>query len=111
MRYALRLFAKTPGFTAVAILTLALGIGANTAVFSVVDALLLRPLPVRHPEQLLVMTVSSQRRGLTGMPFSLILFDQIRTSARSFSSIAAYANDGFTHTGAGEPQQLNAGRV
>ncbi len=111
MRYALRLFAKTPGFTAVAVLTLALGIGANTAVFSVVDALLLRSLPMRQPDRLLVMTSSSQKRGLSGLPLSLTLFQMLQSGGKSYSAVGAYAFDGFTYTGVGEPAQLAAARV
>jgi putative ABC transport system permease protein len=102
---------KSPGFAAVAILTLALGIGANTAIFSVVSALLLRPLPLQDPAHLLVLSNSNPRRGLSGIPFSLSTFETIRDTNQSFSGVTAYANETFTLTGTAEPEQLVAARV
>src|SRR5258708_21169455 len=76
LRYGLRLMARNPGFTAVAVLSLALGIGANTAIFSVFDALLLRKLPVKHPEQLITVTRTDGRR--TGDSISYPMFQNFR---------------------------------
>jgi len=111
LRYAIRLLRKSPGFTVVAVLTLALGIGANTAIFSVVNALLLRPLPLHAPERLLSITGSKPQQGGAVFPFSLIAYETIRDRNRSFSGVTAFCGEGLTLTGAGEPEQLTAARV
>src|SRR5258706_7910811 len=87
LRYGLRLMARSPGFTAVAVLSLALGIGANTAIFSVFDALLLRTLPVRHPEQLITLTRTDGKR--TGDSISYPMFQNFRNLRQVFSDMSA----------------------
>jgi predicted permease len=109
LRYALRTLTKTPGFTIVAILTLALGIGANTAIFSVVQNVLLRPLPYPQPDRLveIVNTYLPQvpRGGLSPGDYA----DWQRQN-KSFSEIGAYAeiSQGFNLTGEGDPQRILA---
>lgn len=111
LRYALRLLMKSPGFTAIAVLTLALGIGANTAIFTVADALLLKPLPYSDPQRLVMMYETSvEDRGDVGV-FSYPRFALISAEQHSFSGISAFASDDFDMTGRGEPRQLSAGRV
>jgi predicted permease len=100
-----RTLARAPGFTAVAILTLAVGIGANTAIFSVANALLLKPLPFAQPERLALIN----RQG--GGPLSWPKFQFIREHARSFSAIAAFTSETFNLTGRGDPEQVRAARV
>ena len=102
------MLAKSPGFALVAILTLALGIGANTAIFTVANTLLLRPLPYADPGRLALLF--ADRRGeLQG--FSYLRYNLLSEHSRSFSSVAAFASDTFNLTGRGDPEQLSAARV
>jgi predicted permease len=111
LRYAGRTLAKAPAFTAVAVLTLALGIGANVAIFSVVYAALLKPLPYKEPSRLI--TIGQGRRQQNAGPASATnasypdLRDWQKTT-KSFESIAAYTGDAFTLTGNGEPRNVFA---
>jgi putative ABC transport system permease protein len=105
-RYALRQLIKTPGFTLVAVLTLALGIGANSAIFSVVDAVLLRPLPFPHPEQLVMIWGTSARDGTARETGSFPDLYDFRAQSRSFSAIAAYSSAGSILNGPGDAQEL-----
>src|SRR5579862_787725 len=109
VRYAIRILAKAPGFTVIAILTLALGIGANTALFSVVDGVLLNPLPYAQPDRL--VAVYSRTRTFTHSFISYPNFlDWVRDN-RSFSNLAAFRSDQFDMTGMGEPERLKAEMV
>jgi predicted permease len=97
LKYGARMLVKSPAFTAVAVITLALGIGANTAIFTVIDALLLRMLPIQHPEQLVVVgdpaRVSSQSKGSPRIDlFSYPLYREIRNGQQVFSGIFASAD-------------------
>jgi putative ABC transport system permease protein len=101
IRYALRSFLKQPGFTAIAVLTLALGIGACTAIFSVVDAVLLRPLPYPHSEQIVQLReLSSDGNQLS---FAEANFLDLRARSRTIEAVAEYAGDRVTVTGGNEP--------
>jgi putative ABC transport system permease protein len=104
LRYALRMFFKNPGFTAVAILTLALGIGANTAIFSVVNAVLLRPLPYTDPSRLCFLFERLPSAPIIGPSYENWM--DFRDQAKSFDSVAGVHNATFTLTGSGEPERL-----
>ena len=106
MRYAVRQLLKSPGFSVIAIVALALGIGANTAIFSVIDSIFLRPLPYAHPEQLVHLTSSLPERNLNGVPFSYPRFLAVRDEQQVFSDIAVGTFNRFTVTGRGDPEQL-----
>src|SRR5690349_8129221 len=111
LRYALRMLAKNPGFTAVAVGALALGIGANTAIFTVANTLLLRPLPYAHPDRLVLIAAAQiNQRSRPGV-FSFPRFTMMREHARSFSGIAAFTNEIFNLTGLGDPEQIPSARV
>ena len=103
-RYGLRMLAKAPGFTAIAILTLALGIGANTAIFSVVDGVLLNPLPYDHPDRLIALYSGDNQFAHSSISYPNFL-DWVRAN-RSFSDLAAFRQDDFDLTGRGEPQRV-----
>ena len=106
LRYTLRLLRKSPGFTAVAVLTLALGIGANTAVFSVVDAVMLRPLPYTAPGRLVSLwETNDQRPGSRNNVAPANLVDYTRAN-RTFDGLAGFASSSMSLTRAGAPEQL-----
>lgn len=111
LRYAARILAKSPGFSVVAIVTLALGIGANTSIFTVANALLLRPLPYQEPERLVLVSAAKAASPLEVLPFSYPRFALISGKSHSFSDIAAFTNETFNLTGLGQPEQLAAARV
>src|SRR3712207_3392416 len=105
VRYAVRTLLKSPGFTVVAVLALALGIGANTAIFSVVKAVLLSPLPYPRPEQLVWIRESNPGADIPDEPASAPNYNDWRTQAQSFEAVAAFTDTAMTLTdgGGGEP--------
>ena len=107
LRFALRGLFRRPGFTAVVVLTLALGIGANTAIFSVVNGVLLRPLPYDRPGE--IATIWVRWPGNPQGELSQPEYWDLREQNRSFSRLAAYTDGSLTLTGSGEPERLRAG--
>jgi putative ABC transport system permease protein len=109
LRFGLRMLAKNPGFTAVAVLTLALGIGANTVLFSLVNGVLLNPLRYAEPERLIALysRFPNYDRGSISYPNFL---DWVREN-RTFAALGAYRPDGFTLAGRGEPERVAAEMV
>ncbi|MGA2736650.1 MAG: ABC transporter permease [Bryobacteraceae bacterium] len=110
-RYACRMLSKSPGFALVAIVTLALGIGANTAIFSVANALLLRPLPYAHPDRLVLVYAEKPDAAGAVQPFSFPRATFLSEKGRAFSGFAAFTSENFNLTGRGDPEQLSAARV
>ena len=111
VRYAARSLRKSPGFTLVAAMTLALGVGANTAIFSVVNAVMLRPLPFSNPGQLVRIWESNVERGWPTFATSHPNFLDWRAQAKSFQAMAAMDNIGLTWTSGGEAEVLLGMRV
>jgi len=111
VKFGFRMLAKNPGFTAAAVLTLALGIGGNTAIFTVTNALLLRAFPYKDPSRLVML--NTQQRGSPDESASLTLnrYEMIRDRSHSFSGVAVWAIDSFNLTGRGEPEQVPVARV
>jgi len=107
LRYGVRKLLKSPGFSLVAVLTLALGIGANTAIFSVVNAVLLRPLPFERPEELVRVFGTNARRNSFSRPHSYLNFADMRAQNQSFEALAAYASASSALSGASDaPEQI-----
>ena len=111
LRYAARILWKNPGFTAVAVIALALGIGANTAIFSVVNTVLLRPLPYKDPEQLVMVWEDASRHGYPRDTPAAANYVDWRDQNSVFSSMAAIADVNFNLTGVGNPERLKGRRV
>jgi predicted permease len=105
VRYGLRVLAKNPGFTAIAVLTLALGIGANTALFSVVNGVLLNPLPFPNPIELVAVYTKSPNFQESSISYPNFLDWQ--KDNHSFASLSAFRTDDFNLTGAGEPERVH----
>ncbi|HXY06755.1 MAG TPA: ABC transporter permease [Terriglobales bacterium] len=105
-RFALRSFAKNPWFTLVAVLSLAIGIGANTSIFSVADALLLRPLPYDNPDRLVILWNRSPGLGITQDWFSTAQYFDIRASHHGFEEIAIAIGGNYNLTGQGDPERV-----
>ena len=110
-RYALRQLLRQPGFTIMAVVALALGIGANTVLFSAINTLFLRPLSYPQPEQLVRAWGSFPERGLDRANVSWPRYSAWREQQQSFSEFAAQSFTGFTLTGRGDPENLNGIRV
>lgn len=105
LRYGMRMHRRNPGFTIVAVITLALGIGANTAIFSIVDGVLLNPLPYPHPEQLI--TVHESKANFQYGSVSYPNFRDWQKDNQVFSGLAARRSSAFSLTGMGDAEQLN----
>src|SRR5450432_4574118 len=110
-RYGLRRIARNPGFSAIAVLTLALGIGAGSTIFSVVNAVLLRPLPFRDPRGLVAVSQLSTDTQTGGVPVSFTKYEAIRDQARSLERLAVYYPLNLSLGGESEPEQVAAARV
>ena len=112
VRFAVRVFQRAPGFAAAAVLTLAVGIGANTSIFSVANALLLRPLPYRQADRLVLIDARRKSSANVGQgPLSVPRFEQVEQRNRSFGAVAAFTPEVFNLTGRGDPEQIPSARV
>ncbi len=111
LRYGWRVLRKNPGFGVVAVLTMALGIGANTAIFSVVYAVVLKPLPYADSEQLFNVFEARPQEGVTGAGWSYVNFAELRQQNHAFSEMAGNQSHQLTLTGRGEPSVVNASVV
>ena len=108
LRYGLRMFSKNPGFTLIAMLMLALGIGANTAIFSLLDALVLKLLPVKEPSSLVILTNADERRGGT---FSYPSYQDLRDRNQVFTGIIAYHTVALNFSDGNQTERISAQHV
>jgi putative ABC transport system permease protein len=108
LRFGARMLGRDPGFTALAILTLALVIGMNTAIFSVTSVLMLQPFPYSQPQQLVSISAKDDATDHTG---TLLRYEMLRDKAHSFDGVAAWTNDNFNLSGVGDPVQVPVARV
>ncbi len=106
IKHVVRRLARTPLFTAITLITLAIGIGANTAIFSVIEAVLLKPLPYPEPERLIGVWHTAPGIGLKDVNMSPFLYFIDREQSRTFEDIGAYSGDSVNMTGSGEPEHI-----
>ena len=111
LRYGARMLLKKPGFALIALITLALGIGANTAIFSVVNAVLLRPLPYAEPERLVALWESNAQRPESRNSISYPNFFDWRAQSKSFERMASYYTNDMALTGVAAPVNLRSAVV
>ncbi|HKQ90374.1 MAG TPA: ABC transporter permease [Blastocatellia bacterium] len=111
LRYGARMLWKNPGFTLIAVITLSLGIGANTAIFSVIDALMLRPLSFREPDNLFQVWETDVKHGYNEMDAAYPNFADWRDQNQVFEQIAIYSNGTYNLTGAAEPERIQGAIV
>ena len=111
LRHALRQLRKSPGFAALAIGTLAVGIGASTAIYSIVDGVLLRSLPFRNPQRIVSVFESFPSLGFNETTFSAPDFEYVVHHNRSFTAMAAYRDQEYELSGSGNPVRLDGARV
>jgi len=111
LRYALRMLLKSPGFSFIAIATLALGIGLNTSIFSLINDLFLRDLPFKEPARVVRMYSNARERNLLELAISAPRFQHYRDAQTIFDGFAAENIFAFTLTGLGDPVQIFGGRV
>jgi putative ABC transport system permease protein len=111
LRYGLRGLRRSPGFTAAVVLTLGLGIGANTAVFSLVNGVLLKPLPYARGEQIVVLRQDERRAGVQNIGFSPLEIRDYREMSRSFDGLVEFHSMDFTLLGGGDARRVRAGVV
>jgi putative ABC transport system permease protein len=106
LRFAIRMLARSPGLTAVAVLCIALGIGANTTAFSVVQAVLLRPFPYADPERIVGVHMTNLRREIDEGSLSSVELFELRAQSTSFAQVAAYAGRSLVVSGTEEPERV-----
>ena len=111
LRFGVRLLRRNRGFAAVAILTLALGVGANTAIFSVVEAVLLRPLPFKHASQLVLVGEGFPQLGFGGSTFAAPDYAFYANHQRCLESVGAFQNADYELSGGGKPERVTGDRV
>jgi putative ABC transport system permease protein len=111
LRCGARMLRKNAGFTTIAVLTLALGIGANTAIFSVIQAVLLRPLPYDNPDRIVMLVESNPGKGFPRFSVSPPNYVDWRNQASAFQSMASVSRGDFTYTGGAEPERLGGANV
>src|SRR5215467_3256315 len=111
IRYALRMMLKTPVFTIVVVLTVALAISANTAIFSVVNAVLLRPLPFAQPDRLVQVAEKNDKLNLPTFASSVLNFLSWREQTQTLQEMGAIGYGTFTLNSGGEPEQLSGNRI
>src|SRR5215813_5861757 len=96
LRYGIRMLRRSPGFTLIALFSLALGIGANTAIFSLIDVMMLKSMPVQQPEQLALFTITQMDRD-PSLSFSYPLLERFQANTEAFSGVIASAGGGRMH--------------
>ena len=110
--YSLRTMAKNPAFAVTSMLILALGIGGNTAIFTVIRAVLLKPLEYRDPDRLVYLSVENPKKPTQSASFSQVQLEKMKESGRSFAALAAYGRpESFALSGGGDPEELKGARV